>query len=192
MTGSTPVIPPTVPTKPAGAGSNTPTPQGTPTHKRSQSVSNDVQFNYAVLRREFVDKTQSHSSNVVRGPPPPEVTLGQSQYGGYHTVAPPVDNGTNDITPTAEGGNMNSHASIIQSLAAKFAALNRTDSTEDLPLPPPPEELAALSHPPPPTQPPPGVAGGPINFLTQIKLGVQLRRVQSNDRSAPRISHAHV
>ncbi|XP_064640276.1 protein MTSS 2-like isoform X8 [Lineus longissimus] len=190
MTGSTPVAPPMVPLKPGGAGSNTPTPQGTPTHKRSQSVSNDVQFNYAVLRREFADKTQSHSSNVERGPS--NDAYGQSPNMGRFVAPPPVDNGTYDITPTADGGGMHSHASIIQSLAAKFAALNRTDSLEDLPLPPPPEELAALSHPPPPSNPPPVAESGPTNFLSQIKRGVQLKKVQSNDRSAPRVNHARV
>ncbi len=119
-------------------------------------------------------------------PPPPEHMSISGVETGSSSTDPPRG------APVRRSGSVaNSHASIIQTLNAKFASRQNSAPGEiGLPLDTsqPPRPPSAGSDDITPTAENQGNLSGDSGLLTQIQRGVKLRKTVSYDRSAPKFS----
>ena len=123
-------------------------------------------------------------------PPPPEYMTVDGVETGSSSTDGPIAGGQQQ---PHRGSVQESHASIIQSLNAKFAARQQTHNTS-LPLEHP---VSSGSSPRPNSQSsdditPTAENQAEVGMLNQIQRGVKLRKTVSNDRSAPKLTWWHV
>ena len=119
-------------------------------------------------------------------PPPPEYMTVDGVETGSSSTDGPIAGGQQQ---PQRGSVQESHASIIQSLNAKFAARQQTHKTS-LPLEHP---VSSGSSPRPNSQSsdditPTAENQAEVGMLNQIQRGVKLRKTVSNDRSAPKLT----
>ena len=119
-------------------------------------------------------------------PPPPEYMTVDGVETGSSSTDGPIAFGQQQ---PHRGSVQESHASIIQSLNAKFAARQQTHNTS-LPLEHP---VSSGSSPRPNSQSsdditPTAENQAEVGMLNQIQRGVKLRKTVSNDRSAPKLT----
>ena len=115
-------------------------------------------------------------------PPPPPPEFEQMVIDGAETGSSSTDGPY--VQGQHRGSIQDSHASIIQSLNAKFASRTPTHNTS-LPLEPnPPRPNSQSSDDITPTAENQAEGG----MLNQIQRGVKLRKTVSNDRSAPKLT----
>ncbi len=163
-------------------------------HAGSQGVNNTPQQQGGknMVAKFNISDSDEDDPNWPPPPPPEHMSISGVETGSSSTDPPRGGAPSGSHQPVRRSGSVaNSHASIIQTLNAKFASRQNSAPGEiGLPLDTtqPPRPPSAGSDDITPTAENQGNLSGDSGLLTQIQRGVKLRKTVSYDRSAPKFS----